>query len=251
MITEMEVKVMSPEETDRLAELEAAVRKDLKGFLRVGMALKEIRDQKLFRGKAVTWEDYLKQVWDFSKAYGNRYIAAYNVVENIVITQAKLVNTDKTAPMGAVSENAKMTPMGVILDDEEKPSSDVVLKESAMPSWAQETLLPQNERQARPLTLLSPEQQTAVWQRVLLETGGKPTALAVRKRVEEILDAQLDETKEGIQKRVTKDVSIPEDFSQQFAKLLEILSMYRKSGWKEFNRKQALDYVKAIEDFLK
>lgn len=203
----MELDLMSPEETKRLAELEEVIKADIKGFIRVGMALKEIRENKLFLAKKyLTWELYLKEEWDLSKGYANRQISAFDVVENIKRSEAM-------APMGAIVKN---------------------------------------ERQARPLTLLEdPEEQVKAWKEAVSRSGGKVTALAVAKVVMEILEAQRDLEKDGIQKKVTKEVEVPEDFSIQFKKLIEILAMYRKAGWKGFKRKKALEFVNAIELYLK
>ena len=202
----MELNLMSPEETSRLAELEEVIKADIKGFIRVGMALKEIRDSHLYRAKHTTWKDYLREEWDLSKAYGNYQIAASDVVDHL----------------------KEMTTNGGHLP------------------------LPQNERQTRPLILLEdPEQQVAAWKEAVTRSGGKVTALAVMKVVMEILEAKKDEEKSGIQKRIDKEVSVPDDFSNQLTKLIEILALYRKSGWKGFNRKKALEFVAAIEQYLK
>ena len=202
----MELNLMSPEETSRLAELEEVIKADIKGFIRVGMALKEIRDSHLYRAKHTTWKDYLREEWDLSKAYGNYQIAASDVVDHL----------------------KEMTTNGGHLP------------------------LPQNERQTRPLILLEdPEQQVAAWKEAVTRSGGKVTALAVMKVVMEILEAKKDEEKSGIQKRIDKEVSVPDDFSNQLTKLIEIMSMHRKSGWKGFNRKKALEFINAIEQYLK
>jgi len=199
--------LMSPEETGRLAELEEVIKEDIKGFLRVGMALKEIRDSHLYRAKYTTWKDYLREEWDLSKSYGEYQIAATDVVENL---KANVHNCGHF------------------------------------------NILPKNEAQARPLTLLEdPEQQVAAWKEAVTRSGGKVTALAVMKVVMEILEAKKDEEKSGIQKDIIKEVTVPDDFSNQLTKLIEIMSMHRKSGWKGFNRKKALEFINAIEQYLK
>jgi hypothetical protein len=202
----MELNLMSPEETNRLAELEEVIQTDLKGFIRVGMALKEIRDKRLYRSKYVAWKDYLRGEWDLSKSYGEYQIAATDVVKNL---------------------------------------------ESNVHNCGRFEILPQNESQARPLTLLPPEQQPIAWQNAIVRSGGKVTALDVMKEVKEILEIQLEQKKDGIQKDIVKEVSVPDDFSNQFTRLIEILALYRKSGWKDFNRKKALEFVNAIEQYLK
>lgn len=202
----MSSDLMSPEENKRLAELEEVIKADIKGFIRVGMALKEIRENRLYRARYATWELYLKEEWDLTKTHANRQISAFDVVENI-------------------NRSEEMTPIGVIV---------------------------KNEAQARPLTLLEdPEQQVDAWRVAVARSGGKVTALAVMKVVMEILESQRELERGGIQEKIIKEVSVPDDFSNQFNKLIEVLALYRKSGWKNFNRKKALEFVNAIELYLK
>ena len=211
----MEVNVMTSEETARLAELEAVIKKDLKGFVRVGRALKEIKEKKLYRGKYATWKDYLKNEWDISKSNGNYHIRASEII-------GILENGHSCGRF----EGVKFSP-------------------------------PRNEAQARPLGLLSDddgklneEQILEAWKEVMQQTNGRATALVITKVVQNHLEAQLDEEKKGLQKNLPKEVNIPEDFSEQFNRLIEVLSMHRKGGWKEFNRKKALEYLHALEEYL-
>ena len=199
----MELDLMSPDETSRLAELEEVIKADIKGFIRVGMALKEIKEKRLYRSKQVTWELYLKNEWDIGKSYADYKMRAVDVLENL------------------------------------KQTSTMV------------EVLPKNERQIRPLTLIPPDQQAAAWKKAISRSGGKVNALAVMKEVKEILEAKKDEEKSGIQKDIVKEVTVPDDFSNQLTKLIEIMSMHRKSGWKGFNRKKALEFINAIEQYLK
>jgi len=210
----MEVNVMTQEETERLAALEDVIRKDLKGFVRVGLALKEIRDGRLYRGKYTAWKDYLKSEWDISKAYSDYHIRA-----------ADIVGLLENAHHGGHFE-------GEDFSDTFKFS------------------IPQNERQARPLSLLSVEQIPEAWKTVMQMTNGRPTALVVTKVVQEILEQQIEENKDGLQKTIIKEVTVPDDFAEQFAKLIEVLSMYRKSGWRDFNRKKALEFVDSVKEYL-
>ena len=211
----MELDLMSQDETDRLAELEAVIKKDLKGFVRVGIALKEIRDKKLYRGRYTTWKDYLKNEWDISKSYGEYHIKASDIV-------GLLENVHNCGHF------------------EGEDFSDTF-----------EFSLPKNEAQARPLALLSDEQIPKAWKEVMQRTNGKPTALAATKVVQEILEAQLEQEKKGVQQSLIKEVTVPDDFSEHFTRLIEVLDIHRKSGWKNFNRKKALEFVQAVESYLK
>ena len=211
----MEVNVMTQEETERLVELEAVIRKDLKGFVRVGLALKEIKEKKLYRGKYTAWKDYLKAEWDIGMAYGDYHIKAADIVM-LLENSHNCGNSD----------------------------------ENNVHDCGHFDLLPKNEAQTRPLALLSEEQIPDAWKTVLSLTGGKPTALAVTKVVQGILEAQLEDDKGGLQQTIIKEVTVPDDFAEQFAKLIEVLAMYRKAGWRDFNRKKALEFVDSIKEYL-
>lgn len=221
-----EIELLEPEESERLNQLETIIKLDIKGFLRVGMALKEIKERRLYRGKYATWKQYLREEWDISRGYAHYQIASYDVVEN-------LKSLSENVHHGEHFENniPEYDP------EESYPVSDFVL--------------PRNERQARPLTLLPPEQQVAAWKKVLKMTNGKVTALAVTKVVQDILCTKREEERQETQKKMAKDVSVPEDFSVQFTRICEILALYRKAGWDGFNRKKALEYIEAIKSYLK
>jgi hypothetical protein len=64
-------------------DLQAAERKiarGLKSFLEVGLALKEIRDKRLYRQRYDTFEEYCTQRWDFSRPRAYELCAASEVV---------------------------------------------------------------------------------------------------------------------------------------------------------------------------
>ncbi len=235
----MGLVLIDKEEASRLAELESVIKKDMKGFIRVGMALQEIKDRRLYRGKYTTWEEYIKGEWDLSKAYANRQIQAYEVVQNL--EGCNLDIDEKVAhgqPFDEDENNSDENGANWRHFDEDKNSTF-------------EIILPKNEAQVRPLTLLPPQEQPEAWKKAVIMSDGKVTALAVTKVVESILEKRRDEEIQGVQKAITKEVSVPEDFSEQFSRLTEILSMHRKNRWKNFNRKKALEYVRAIESYLK
>ncbi len=247
----VEIELLEPAEAKRLEELETIISRDIKGFLRVGMALKEIKEKRLYRGKYATWKQYISEEWDISRAYGDRYIDAYDVVENLKL------NFNKSAPIGALLENDKLNlnkrlPIGNLLKndglEDEKEESDP--EESSPVPDPVDLILPRNEAQARPLTLLPTEQQVAAWQKAIKMADGKVTALAVTKVVQDILDAKREEERHKLQEKIVKEVTVPDDFSEQFNRLIGILVLYRKAGWDGFNRKRALEYLHAIEDYL-
>lgn len=73
---------LTPAETSRLAQLEEVIEKS---FLQIADALREIHDQKLYRGESGkrTFEEYCEERFGFGKRLGFYYVDAARVVENL------------------------------------------------------------------------------------------------------------------------------------------------------------------------
>jgi hypothetical protein len=69
---------------NRLIELEAVIESERRCFYTIGKALKEIRDDRLYRELLFdSFEAYLKNRWDMSRAHGYRLIEAARVIDNL------------------------------------------------------------------------------------------------------------------------------------------------------------------------
>lgn len=80
----IEEKPLSPVEQSRLGELEAIIRENLKAWYAVGMAMIEIRENRLYRNSdGRTWEGYCREIFDMSHQHADRQIAAARVIENL------------------------------------------------------------------------------------------------------------------------------------------------------------------------
>ena len=67
-----------------LLNLEAKVEKSLKAFVEIGLALRSIRDKRLYRENHSTFEDYCINRWEISMRSSYYLIAAASLVENFV-----------------------------------------------------------------------------------------------------------------------------------------------------------------------
>jgi len=65
----------------KLTELEEHIKRNLSGFMFIGRALKAINDDKLYRGKFKTFEEYCRERWNLSDKYSYRLIHAYTCVD--------------------------------------------------------------------------------------------------------------------------------------------------------------------------
>jgi hypothetical protein len=67
-----------------LAELERIIERGARAFVEVGLALLEIKTNKLYRGPGHgTFEEYLEKRWRMQRQTGYDYIHSFQVVENV------------------------------------------------------------------------------------------------------------------------------------------------------------------------
>ena len=63
--------------TQRLRECEKVLAANMEEFVRVGLALKEIRDERLYKdAEFERFEDYCRQKWELSKSYAHNVIGS-------------------------------------------------------------------------------------------------------------------------------------------------------------------------------
>ena len=70
-------------ETKRLKELEEIIDDNIKGVFKVGSALREIREKRLYRDLYDNFDEYCYDKWDFGRRYAEFQIQAVSVIENI------------------------------------------------------------------------------------------------------------------------------------------------------------------------
>ena len=140
---------LSSEEKKTFRQCETVIRKGVKTFVQVGVALKEIQDQQLYREKHSTFDEYCKQRWEMSRSYAYRLIDSAKIAKELTTTTSE----NKMSPMGDKS--------GKIGDNK----SDS----------------PKSERQVRPLRQLrSVHARREVWDSaVKASRNGMPTAAVV------------------------------------------------------------------------
>lgn len=78
------INVLTVQEANRKAELEATIERGMQTFVEVGLALMEIRDERLYRAEFGTFENYCRARWGWRSNYANRLIASAEVTTNLV-----------------------------------------------------------------------------------------------------------------------------------------------------------------------
>lgn len=206
---------LSERESKLLVQLEADIEQNLKGFRKVGYALTVIRDQSLYRANYDTFEDYCREEWDMGRPRAYQLIESHLVIENLSTMGDK---------------------MSTMVDKTDSPKVEI---------------LPTNERQARPLAVLSPEQQIDVWMMVIEEAkGGKITAAMVQHCVDSV---RQDKEKAAIEK--AKKASNDDDEDGDFFRdvidtslqpLFDLVAMGSKQNWKNIRKNKVIEALREI-----
>jgi hypothetical protein len=74
---------LSADERKRLQQLEKVIERGLDSVLEMGLALKEIREKKLYREESKTFEDFVRDRWGMAKATAYDYLAFAEVSKNV------------------------------------------------------------------------------------------------------------------------------------------------------------------------
>lgn len=114
--------VITVEERERLTELEGVIGENLTGFVKVGLALKEIRDQRLYRVRYGTFEQYCKAFWDYGKSHVYRNISAAEVVLNL----SPIGDKQSGDTLSFVMNEAQIRPLTVLKPAQQKKAWEKV-----------------------------------------------------------------------------------------------------------------------------
>lgn len=189
-------------EDKRFSQLLGVIRDDLRAFIRVGNALAEISERKLYRpcGERRGWPSFpafCKDVFDVSKSRAYELINAYQVTEN-VRNCGRFDNQD----------------------------DDVI------------ELQPVNEAQCRPLAGLQPDQQRQIWRAVVqnVEPGQKVTASLVSKVAKKFLGETTKSSVRNAREVVPADRKISGPLKESFDAFLAELEKEVEAGFKATSR---------------
>jgi hypothetical protein len=74
---------LSVEESQRLVELETTIEAGFASFVRVGLALIEIRNRRLYRQNFPTFDEYCRRTWGFDSGYAYMLIRSAKAADNL------------------------------------------------------------------------------------------------------------------------------------------------------------------------
>ena len=101
---------LTTREQSLFARAERTIAKGLKSFLEVGMALKEIRDKRLYRQQYDTFEEYCARRWELSRPRAHELCAASEVVTDLsAVADIRLLpeNERQTRPLTRLKDPAQ------------------------------------------------------------------------------------------------------------------------------------------------
>ena len=86
---------------ERLAKLETLIARNQESFYKIGKALKEIRDNRLYKQALFeSFETYTRERWDMGKSHAYRLIKFYEVIYNLSPIGDKLpANESQARPL--------------------------------------------------------------------------------------------------------------------------------------------------------
>lgn len=216
-------KPLSEREETLLAELEAVIETNMKGFVLVGMALAQINEQRLYRVQYPTFEEYLLKVWDMARRTGYQLIEA-----------------------AAVHENLKQ-----LVEDVTHGRQEDDVRHGAQT----EIILPQNERQARPLTLFEAEEQREIWLEVLDKANASGAKITANFIIQIILERQRKAIDERVKKhadRTKKDgKTLPPLVQSTYMALLQVVQNQNDEDWKSIGRSTMVSLLEDLLETLK
>ncbi len=222
-------KPLSEREETLLAELEAVIDTHVKGYVPVGLALKEIRDQRLYRINHPVFEDYVLQVWDMAARRAYQLIEAAEAYENL-----------KGFLTSVMGNNCSQ----VSLPEKVNHGTQTI-----------EDILPKNERQARPLTEYSPEKQQRIWLLVLdkaSQSGSKITATFIVQVILELERKGITDRIKDHADRTKKDgKALPPLVQSTYMALLQVVQNQNDEDWKSIGRSTMVSLLEDLLETLK
>ena len=96
------VEALTVPEVDRKAQLEATIEHGMQTFVEVGLALMEIRDDRLYRAEFGTFEEYCNQRWGWTRMRASQLIAAAAVVQNVNLGLQNPATERQARPLAAL-----------------------------------------------------------------------------------------------------------------------------------------------------
>ncbi len=90
---------MQAEQRERLTKLVATINDNVRNFYKIGLALKEIQDKRLYRDNYDTFDEFFKNYLNIDRSYAYRQIAASEVINNLSPNGDVPLNESQVRPL--------------------------------------------------------------------------------------------------------------------------------------------------------
>lgn len=114
-------------EVNRLESLEETISRGAKAFFDVGLALTEIRENRLYRAQYDTFEEYCLERWNFTAARGRQLMGAVEAIASLPDEMPKPSNSAQAAALAGIPEDKRADVWGQAVrtasDDNRAPTA--------------------------------------------------------------------------------------------------------------------------------
>jgi len=203
---EMQENELSIREKQRLAELEGIIAENFRGFVAVGQALAEIREQRLYRQTHRIFEDYCRDLWDMSHQRAFQLEASSRVIENLATIVA---TSDTETPVEILPANeAQARELARLQPEEQVKVWSDLLHAARMQSMEKE----------KPVAITAKAVKKAV-----LNFKGEKLEVAIKQAVREPSEHRTEFESE--------------EFKTAFQAFMVQIDIERRAGWRNTSRK--------------
>jgi hypothetical protein len=100
---------LSTVDINRLERLEDTIRKGLKSFIEVGLALAEIQRGQLYRAQYESFEEYCQERWQFTASRGRQLVGAVSAIATLPDELPRPANAAQAEALARIADEQRRT----------------------------------------------------------------------------------------------------------------------------------------------
>jgi len=205
---------LSPLEEAEYEQDRETVINNLGTFVKVGLALKRIKEKRFYRAKYTTFEACVKDLFDLASRRAQQMMQAASVM--------------------------------ALLESEMRPDA------KDLSHYAGHPVLPKNEEQARALLRAPEEERAAIWQKTVEKYGDKVTAKCVTNVIRDEIGAGLEEKRQKAKREPSEEKKEPhKPFMDAFDEFWRQVNAAYMDDWKKVPKKDVVKRLELILDYIK
>ncbi len=202
---------MQADEREKLKELVTCINDNIKNFCKIGCALKEICDKRLYREISDTFEKFCREHLGISRAYAYKQISA-----------AKVINNLKMSPNGDMPINeAQVRPLSKLEPNEQKLAWHYAIDKAKSGN--------------RKVTSLDVSEGVDI--------------VKERKTTDDSANSKKKNNFEG--KKLEKIDLVSKEFKKAYENFFEVIKISMNNEWQTTSKDSVINRLKALIRFLK